>query len=323
MRRWNQLDEVGGLDAGSVVTIGVFDGVHLGHAALIGRAVATAIERSLPAVVMTFDPHPAAVFAPDRVPPLLTTPIRKAELIAGLGVDALLSLSFTPAFAALSPADFVDGVLHRALRARQVVVGPNFTFGHLAAGTVPDLEGLGAAAGFAVESVGLVTAGAQRVSSTRIRGALAIGDVESVAALQGRPYRADGLVVNGQQRGRALGYPTANLDLPPALAVPADGVYAGRVVRLNRHGATVAAPPLGVGAISVGTNPTFAGQVRTVEAFVLDFDGDLYGDHLGVEFCYRLRGQEKFDSLNALVAQMDADVARARALVSREGRPGW
>ncbi|MEP6851177.1 MAG: bifunctional riboflavin kinase/FAD synthetase [bacterium] len=324
MRRWQRLEEVAGLDDGCVVTIGVFDGVHRGHAALIARGVKAAARRGLPCVAVTFEPHPARVFAPDRAPLLLTTPVRKAELIADLGVDVLLSVPFTREFAALSPAAFVADVLRDRLHARLVVVGDNFTFGHRAAGTVAELTTLGAGAGFAVDAVALVGAENGRISSTRIRAALAAGEVEEVTTLQGQPFRSDGLVVHGEQRGRALGYPTANLDRPGDLAVPADGVYVGWVVRLAPDGATAPVPPLGVGAISVGTNPTFDGQVRTVEAYILDFDGDLYGDRLGAQFEFRLRGQERFDSLNALVVQMDADVARARSLVlpHRTGS-GW
>ncbi len=303
-----------------MVTIGVFDGVHRGHAVLIHHATALAAESGLPSVVLTFDPHPTAVFAPDKHPAILTTIGHKADLLADLGVDALAVLEFTPEFAQESPAEFVDSVLAGALHARSVVVGRNFTFGHRASGTVDTLTELGAAAGFTVVSEQLVTEGTATVSATRIRGLIADGAVEEAQELMGHPFRADGIIVRGEQRGRALGYPTANVAMEDHAAVPADGVYAGRVVRLDDAGRLTQDALLGAAAISVGTNPTFDGTARTVEAFILAFDADLYGQRLGVEFCHRLRGMEKFDSIEALIHQMDADVARTRQLIELPAR---
>ena len=319
MQRWDDLDDIPDGFGPCVVAIGVFDGVHRGHAALIGRAVAAARDRGLPSVVMTFDPHPLAVVAPAHAPVMLASVDHRLDLCAELGVDATLVLPFTRDFADLSPEDFVGTVLLGRLHAELVVVGANFTFGRGGVGTVADMARLGTADGLDVDAVALVGADAARrgaddaVSASRIRALLLAGDVEQVAVLLGRPFRADGVIVKGEQRGRALGYPTANLDMADNAAVPADGVYAGRVCRLETDGTRT---ELGLGAISVGTNPTFDGQHRTVEAFILDFDADLYGDVLGVEFAHRLRGMVRFDSIEALIEQMDADVVQARALMA-------
>jgi riboflavin kinase / FMN adenylyltransferase len=319
VQRWDGLDDIPDGFGPCVVTIGVFDGVHRGHAALITRAVEAADGRGVPCVVMTFDPHPLVVVAPDHAPAMLATVAHRLDLFAELGVAATLTLPFTHEFADLTPEDFVRTVLVERLRAELVVVGANFTFGRGGAGTVADMARLGTADGLDVDAVALVGADAARrgagdaVSASRIRTLLAAGEVEQVAALLGRPFRADGVIVKGEQRGRALGYPTANLDMAANAAVPADGVYAGRVCRLETDGSRT---ELGIGAISVGTNPTFNGRHRTVEAFILDFDADLYGDVLGVEFAHRLRGMVRFDSIAALIVQMDADVVQARALVA-------
>ena len=256
-------------------------------------------------------------------------------------------LAFTPGLAELGPEAFVRTILVDRVQAELVVVGANFTFGRGGAGTVADMARLGTDDGLDVDAVALIgpddaAHGRPRdtahdpshggshapggspangaVSASRIRALLLDGEVEQVAALLGRPFRADGVIVRGEQRGRALGYPTANLDLAVNAAVPADGIYAGRVCRLKAHGTRAdgthrSHTELGIGAISVGTNPTFDGQHRTVEAFILDFDADLYGDVLGVEFAHRLRGMVRFDSIDELILQMDADVIQARELL--------
>jgi riboflavin kinase/FMN adenylyltransferase len=221
----------------------------------------------------------------------------------------------------LSPESFTHTMLVEHLHAAQVVVGQNFTYGHKAAGTVETLTREGRRFGFAVEGVPLANVSGTgddgdddvTISSTYIRACVAAGDMESAARALGRPHRVDGVVVRGDRRGRALGYPTANVETPPFTAVPADGVYAGRLVlRDARSGASLESHPA---AISVGTNPTFQGSRRTVEAFVLDFDGDLYGDHVGVEFASRLRGMEAFPDVESLIAAMAKDVERTRALL--------
>lgn len=297
-----------------VVTIGVFDGVHRGHAALLARAVADAKSRGLPSVVLTFEPHPGSVLSA-APPPRLTTPAHRADLVAALGIDALVTLDFTPEFAAISPAAFVSDLLVERLHVATVVVGANFTYGARGAGTTDTLADEGHRHGFTVDAVELADADGTMVSATAIRALIAAGDVAGAAELLGHPYRCDGVIVRGEQRGRALGYPTANVDFALGTAVPADGVYAGRVVVLDDAGSATG-HVLGATAVSVGTNPTFDGRRRTVEAYILDFDADLYGQNLGVEFAHRLRGQVKFDSIEALIEQMRADVDQTRRLMN-------
>jgi len=300
-----------------VVTIGMYDGVHRGHQALIGAAVERARALRRPCLLLTFDPHPAEVIRPGSHPAILTSLDRKAELVAELGVDAMCVLPFTQEFMRLSPETFTHTVLVEHLHAAQVVVGENFTYGHKAAGTVQTLAAEGRRFGFTVEGLPLRNVEGEgeevTISSTYIRACVAAGDMESATQALGRPHRVDGVVVVGDRRGRALGYPTANVESPPFTAIPADGVYAGHLVlRDPRSGVSKERYPA---AISVGTNPTFEGSRRTVEAFVLDFDGDLYGEHVGVEFVSRLRAMAAFPDVDSLVAAMDDDVVRTRALL--------
>ena len=309
MQRWRGL---GGVPPGwgrSVVTIGVFDGVHRGHQQLIAAAVEEGRVRALPTVLITFDPHPAEVVRPGSHPARLTSLARRADLVAGLGVDAFLVLPFTADVARLSPGEFVHEALVERLHAAAVVVGRNFTFGHRAAGNVAVLTELGSRFGFAVEGMEL-TADTERdhitFSSTYIRACIDAGDVEAAAAALGRPHRVEGVVVHGYRRGRQLGFPTANVASPPYTALPADGVYAGRFVIGGRE-----LPA----AVSVGSNPTFSGTERTVEAYVLDVDEDFYGHEVGVDLVARLRGQERYDDLESLVAAIENDVARTRAVL--------
>jgi riboflavin kinase/FMN adenylyltransferase len=299
-----------------VVTIGVFDGIHRGHQAIIGEAVRLAGERGVPSVLITFVPHPSEVVRPGSHPPVLTSIVRRAELVADLGVDVFCALPFTLDFSRMAPDEFVHQALVERLHASAVVVGENFRFGHKAAGDVALLERLGRRFGFTAHGVPLLTEDGTPLSATYVRSCVQAGDVGTAAAVLGRPHRVDGVVERGDQRGRELGFPTANLRTDAWAAVPADGVYAGRVVRLDEWGRTMPQPPLGAAAISVGTNPTFEVRQRRVEAYVLDFAGDLYGDALGIEFLARLRGMEKYDSVDALVRQMHADVEQTRALVS-------
>jgi len=312
--RWYGLDDVPADWAGCVATIGVFDGVHRGHQRVVARAEQVAQEKGQPLVVITFDPHPDEVIRPGSHPPFLTTPRRQAELLAGLGADAVFVLPFSVEFSRLSPDEFVRIVLSDRLHAAAVVVGEDFRFGRKAAGDVPLLAQLGEKYDFTVEGVPLLAADGITMSSTYIRGRLAAGDVAGAATALGRPHRVQGVVVRGHQRGRALGFPTANLETPPHTATPADGVYAGALISLDLDGAEVTRWPA---AISIGTNPTFAGTDRTVEAYALDRDDlDLYGTHAAIEFTARLRGNTKFDSVAALVVQMREDVAAARALTA-------
>ncbi|MCU1657550.1 MAG: hypothetical protein JWO57_2206 [Pseudonocardiales bacterium] len=316
MQRWHGLDAVPPGWGHCVVTIGVFDGVHRGHAEIIARAVELARERGVPSVLLTFVPHPSEVVRPGSHPPVLTTIVRRAELVEQLGVDVFCALPFTLEFSRMPPDEFVHYALVAQLHASAVVVGENFRFGHKATGDIALLERLGQTFGFTTHGVPLLREGDTPISATYVRSCVLAGDMQAATRALGRPHRVDGVVERGDQRGRGLGFPTANLRTDPWTAVPADGVYAGRAYRLDEWGRTVPGPPLGLAAISVGTNPTFEVRQRRVEAYILDFDDDLYGDVLGVEFVDRLRGMEKFDSVEALVAQMHDDVARARALLA-------
>jgi riboflavin kinase/FMN adenylyltransferase len=288
----------------SVVVIGNFDGVHRGHAALIRTARASEPEARL--VAVTFWPHPMSVVRPDQTPLLLTTLERRTELLEKAGVDEVVVVEFTPEVASWSPAEFVDTVL-RPLRPRRIVVGENFRFGFRASGDVNTLAELGKG-DYEVQALPLVTDGTQPSSSTAIRHAVAEGDFGRVRELSDHPFRFTGLVVRGDQRGHELGFPTANVPVAPGMAVPADGVYAGWVTRLD-----VPDAPRWPAAISVGTNPTFDGVQRRVEAYVLDRDDlELYGVEIAIEFYARLRGQVKYAGREALVAQMYADVEHTR-----------
>ena len=315
MQRWHGLDSVPTDWGHCVVTIGVFDGVHRGHQQIIGRAVELARERGVPSVLMTFVPHPSEVVRPGSHPPVLTTIVRRAEIVEQLGVDVFCALPFTLELSQMAPDDFVHNALVAKLHATGVVVGENFRYGHKAAGDVPMLHKLGATFGFHADGVTLFKDGETTLSATYVRSCVQAGDMRGAAAALGRPHRVDGVVERGDRRGRELGVPTANLRTDEWTAVPADGIYAGRVWRLDEWGRTLGAAPLGYAAISVGTNPTFEVRQRRVEAYLLDFDGDLYGDALGVEFVDRLRGMVKYDSIDALVAQMRTDVEQARAVL--------
>lgn len=323
MQRWRGRDGVPSGWGRCVVTIGVFDGVHRGHQQLIGRAVDRARELGgLPTTLITFDPHPSEVLRPGSHPAQLTTLARRADLVAGLGVDAFWVLPFTTDFARVAPAEFVHELLVDRLHASAVVVGRNFTYGYKAAGDVTELQRLGERFGFEAIGLDLVAEGVGpdghggppvTFSSTYIRSAVAAGDVAGAAVALGRPHRVEGVVVKGDQRGRELGYPTANVAVTAHAAVPADGVYAGWFVRAREGGVEERLPT----AVSVGTNPTFSGQVRTVEAFVLDHSEDFYGQRVGVEFVGRVRGMERFDSVEELIVAMDGDVATTRTLLER------
>jgi riboflavin kinase / FMN adenylyltransferase len=314
MQRWHGLDDVPAQWGRSVVTIGEFDGVHRGHQRIVARAVAVAGQLGLPVVVVTFDPHPDEVIRPGSHPPLLCTPRRRSELLAGLGVAAVCVLPFTLEFSRLRPDEFVRAVLVDRLHAAGVVVGENFRFGHKAAGDVALLAELGEKYDFAAEGVPLLTEDGETISSSGIRAMLSAGDVRGAAHDLGRPHRVEGVVVRGQQRGRALGFPTANLETLPHTAIPADGVYTGWLTSLDSDGRELERWPA---AISVGTNPTFDGRERTVEAYALDRDDlDLYGAHVAVDFADRLRDTLKFGSAGELVAQMRRDVDEARRLLA-------
>jgi riboflavin kinase/FMN adenylyltransferase len=311
VHRWHGLQDVPAGWGRCVGTIGVFDGVHRGHQRIVGRATETGARLGLPVVVITFDPHPGEVVRPGSHPPLLVTLRRRAELLAGLGVAAVCTLPFTYEFSQLGPDEFVRTVLAERLHAAAVVVGENFRFGHRAAGDIALLAELGEKYDFTAGGVPLLADHGATISSTQIRSLLSAGDVAAAAHDLGRPHRVEGVVIRGHQRGRALGIPTANLQAVPHTAIPADGVYAGRLITLDPGGAERERWPA---AISVGTNPTFGDQERSVEAHALDRDDlDLYGAQAAMDFTARLRGMVRFDSVEELVAQMHRDLAAARA----------
>lgn len=294
-----------------VITIGNFDGVHLGHRAVLD--LARQVAGSGPVAVVTFDPHPLCVLRPDLAPAVLTPSARRRDLLRAVGVDLVETLAFTREVAGWSPERFVDDVLVGRLDARAVVVGENFRFGARAAGDVTLLRALGESRDFLVVPAPLAPAvleghGAERVSSSLIRRLVADGDVAGAARLLGRPHRVSGTVVHGDERGRDLGYPTANLDLAPELAVPADGIYASWLtVGDVRYPAVT----------SVGTNPTFDGTTRRVEAYVLDRDDlDLYESTADLDLVGRQRPTVRFEGVDALVNQMARDVVATRHLLA-------
>lgn len=282
------------------VAVGTFDGVHLGHREVIAGSD----------TVLTFDPHPVSIVAPQHTPKLLTTPERRAELIASLGVQELVVIPFDADFAKRSADEFVSDVLVGALSAQRVAIGENFRFGHKAQG---DPRLLVADERFATTVHPLLEVDGEIVSSSHIRGLVLAGDLSEANRMLGTPFQLCGEVVHGDERGRELGFPTANLVPEEALACPGHGVYACRAVAGGMPGDRPA-------AVSVGVRPTFeTGRGELIEAYLLDFDGDLYGESLSLEFLERLRGERRFETSEALVAQMHRDVERTRELV--QGRP--
>jgi len=291
----------------NVVVIGVFDGVHKGHQQLLNRAKEIADGR--PIVVLTIDPHPTTVFAPDKAPTMLTTLADRVELLKIHNADQVAVMKFNEKFAAMSPEDFVSTVLVNQLHASTVIVGKNFTYGHKAAGNVESLIKAGLQNNFTVEAQEL-KADTEVISSSRIRKIVIEGKVEEARELLSRPHRLDGVVVHGEKRGREIGYPTANLGNIDGQTIPADGVYAGWLtVGINFWPA----------AISIGTNPTFEGERgRQVEAYALDQEGlELYDKSASIEFGWYLRPTLKFDGLDELLVQMKLDCDKARELTEK------
>ena len=310
MRVWRDVSEVPGDLGRTVVTIGNFDGVHLGHQHVVRRAREVAAELGVSDVVaVTFDPHPIAVLRPEHAPPTLTSMPDRLALLEAAGVDDVLVIPFSREIAAWTPDEFVQRIIVDALHAKGVVVGANFRFGNRAAGDCASLREFGATHDFVTDAVTL-DGGPQVWSSTYVRNCLAAGDVAGAAEALGRPFTVHGVVVKGDQRGRELGFPTANVPTSELAAAPADGVYAGRLTRLDTGESFPA-------AISVGTNPTFDGErERRVESYVIDrTDLDLYGVEVEVAFIERLRGMVKFEGIEKLVETMHDDVRRAREIL--------
>lgn len=290
----------------SVVTIGVFDGVHKGHQMLMRRVIEQAAQHDATPGVVTFNRHPLELIAPGKEPALITTVPQRAEVLESLGMGIVLILEFDDALRHLEPHDFVKQVLVDGLDVRHVVVGSNFRFGYNHAGTVQTLHELGEVYGFGVDIFSLL-GGDDAISSTLIRRQIADGDVEVVEVELGRPFKVEGVVEHGAGRGKGLGIPTANLKIEQKMALPKIGVYAGYLIwDDNRHPAV----------INVGLNPTFEQRIApVVEVHALDFDADLYGQTVGVEFTHRLRDEMKFDGPEPLLEAIAKDIARARTLL--------
>jgi riboflavin kinase/FMN adenylyltransferase len=299
--------------SGSVVTIGAYDGVHVGHQALIAEVRKRAAAADLDATVVTFDRHPASVVRPASAPRLLTDLDQKLELLAATGLQRCLVVAFDEVRSQEPAEDFVREILVDLLGARLVIVGEDFHFGHQRRGDVALLRAMGADLGFEVEGIELVAAPGmgERASSTAIRHALVEGDLARATAMLGRPHEVRGVVAHGDERGRELGFPTANVSVPGDILLPADGIYAGW---FEREDGTVWPT-----AISLGRRPTFYAEahVSLLEAHLLDFDGDLYDEHVRVRFVERLRGEVKFDSVDALIEQIRRDCDDARRILGR------
>ncbi|MBI4757427.1 MAG: bifunctional riboflavin kinase/FAD synthetase [Chloroflexi bacterium] len=296
-------------DSDVVASVGVFDGVHIGHQELLRRAVARAQEAGCLSAAITFHPHPRAVLGQGIQQTYLNDLPERLGLIKSLGIDVVATLTFTPQLACLSAQEFVQ-LISSHLRVKELVVGDGFALGRHREGTVEVLRSIGEQLGFTVNAVGPVVVGGAIVSSSRIRDLLRNGDVARAQGLLGRRYSLGGLVVLGAGRGRAIGFPTANIAVPPERTIPLDGVY---VVYAYIRGESRPA------VTSIGTRPTFDNGLRTVEVHILDFDEDIYGQELKIEFVSRLRGEERFASVAALVAQIEADVVAARKMLL--GRP--
>jgi riboflavin kinase / FMN adenylyltransferase len=325
VQRWTGLDAIPDDVGACVVSIGVFDGVHRGHRSILKRAVDAAKERDALSVVVTFDPHPAKVVG-RPVPLTLTDLHKRTQLLADVGIDRVVVLPFTREISEWAPEEFVQRLLVDRLHVVHIVVGENFRFGHKQAGDVELLARMGTEYGFTVDAVDLLAAlhpsngDGVPVSSTWIRGRIAVGDVAAAAGGLGYLYSVSGPVVRGNGRGKPMGYPTANVDVAEDIAVPADGIYAGWLVRApsfeNPFGPRVRLPA----AISIGTNPTFDGTERRVEAFVIDVvprdSLDLYGERVSVEFVEWLRGMVRFEGVEPLIEQMADDVRRTREVLA-------
>jgi riboflavin kinase/FMN adenylyltransferase len=293
----------------TLLTIGVFDGVHLGHRHLMGKLTELARKQNLASGVITFSRNPREVLSPSTSLPFLTDIERRIELIKEEGVDAVIPLTFTPELAALSPKEFLE-LLKKHLRMKGLVVGPDFALGKNRQGDTDVLRQLGQEMGFSLTVVPPLTIDSEVVSSTAIRQALAEGDMRRAQKLMGHPFRLHGRVVRGDRRGVELGFPTANLETAAEQALPADGVYTSRAFIDNQ-----AYPAM----TNIGTNPTFGGDKRLVEVYLMDYRGDLYGRELAVEIIERLRGEIKFESPEELKKQIAEDVKRGKATLEIRG----
>jgi riboflavin kinase / FMN adenylyltransferase len=298
----------------NVVTVGTFDGVHRGHWQVLQSLSRAARERAARSLLVTFDPHPLRIVRPEAAPPLLTTPAEKIEILAQSDIERVALLRFTPALARFSPERFVQQVLIGRFGMIHLVIGYDHGFGHGRAGDVDTLQEIGRASGFSVDVVAPVFAGPGRaISSSGIRNSLRDGDVAGAAAALGRPYSLTGTVVRGEGQGRRLGFPTANLDVAhPDKLIPHEGIYAVRAALRDRFAN---------GVLHLGPRPTFAGLPPSIELHLFEFEGDLYGHRIRIEFIERVRDIARFDSADALIHAMEADCAEARRLLAVGASP--
>ena len=306
MRVWNGLESITQPFDVASVAVGMFDGLHVGHQALIRAAVEDGRAHGRRSVVFTFDRHPAELISPDKVPGYLSTPRQRIALLEALGVEDVVVARFDERFRALSPEAFLHFVMYGVLGAKAIFVGGDFHFGRNQSGDVEYLREAQARFGYTVHVHPPVLMRSERASSTAIRAYLRSGDLAAATEMLGHPYVLSGVVAHGEKLGRKLGFPTANLRLSRAQVVPADGIYAvWGTVRGERR----------MGACSIGMRPTVGGAERTVETYLLDFDADIYGEEMDVEFAARLRDELKFETLEALVEQMEFDVRKAREIL--------
>jgi riboflavin kinase / FMN adenylyltransferase len=306
--------ELGGYtpDRDSLITIGVFDGVHLGHKYLISQLKELASQQGLTDIVVTFHKHPQETLNPQSQPPFLTDAAEKALLVKKEGVAAVIVLTFTPELSRLSARDFLS-LLQKKLRMKGLVVGPDFALGRGGEGNIPTLRRLGSEMGFSITVIPPVQNNGDIVSSTAIRQALAAGDMEKVHRFMGRPFSLHGRVIHGKGRGAGLGFPTVNLDILPGQAIPGDGVYATLALVNNQTYPSVT---------NIGMNPTFGENKRTIEAYLLDYHDNLYEQEVRIEFVQQLRGEIKFADARELTAQIAEDIRLSRAILSNEIIPG-
>jgi len=305
------LDDPGLSLTGSVVTLGNFDGIHVGHQALIGGAVAEAQKMAIPSVVLTFEPHPLRVLAPARAPKMLLAHKDKMQLLQALGVDVVVIQSFDLSFARLAAADFVRGILVERLKARKVWVGRDLRFGQGRKGGVAELERWGGEWGFSVATVDAIVVDGARVSSSRIRQLVMDGHVDAVERMLGRYHFVSGRVVGGRHRGREIGFPTANISTRTEV-LPMDGIYATLFHLGERRFLSVS---------SVGVNPTFGDGPRTIESYILNFTDDIYGEAVQLSFARRIRSEVKFATVDALIAQIRQDVISAETILTERDLP--
>ena len=311
MNVYEGLESVPASFAHTTVAIGTFDGIHVGHQAIVRTAVEDARAHGRPALVFTFDRHPAELLAPERAPAYLTTPEQRDRLIAELDADALVIAHFDAAFSQMSPDLFLQRILKELLGAESIVVGTNFCFGKGRAGDITYLERNQTTFGYELQALEPVLVEGLPASSTRVRERLQAGDIAEAERVLGHPYLLAGVVVEGQKLGRQLGYPTANLSLNYRQMVPADGIYAA--VATLQDGSQVG------GACSIGERPTVEGAGRSIETYLFDFDADLYRQPMELRCVQWLRAEAKFDSLEALKAQMARDVVEARVVLAKAG----